>query len=194
MDTKPKENRLLSSNPSRHHDHPVRSSNTSLAPESSCCAATWEVPVWSWTPELAGPQLVGGTASCLATLPTFLGHSRNGLKTLYASLAKIKSDCTFEECRRHAYISCMSICKHAISKDAEKNIEKPSDDFRNCLSLKGRAYLLYTYSSGGQYATHSLETQDISFPWFDAALVDFFSHFTFPWFPFLCSALTMLAP
>lgn len=130
--------------------------------------------------------------SCSQT--AFLDHCRNGLNSLYTSLAKIKSDPTFEECRGHAYILCMSICMHVIAKDAEKAIEKPSDYSRNCLSLKGREYLLYTYSSGGQYATHSLETQAIPFPRFDAALGDFLSHFTFPWFPFLCSALTMLAP
>lgn len=58
----------------------------------------------------------------------------------------------------------MSTHMHVISKDAEKAIKKLSDHSRNWLRLKGREYLLYTYSSGGQYATHSLETQDIPLP------------------------------
>lgn len=86
---------------------------------------------------------------------TFLGHCRSGLNSLYTSLAKIMSDPTFEECRGHAYTLCMSIHTHVISKDTEKTIKNPSDNSRNCLSLKRREYLLYTYSPGGQYATQS---------------------------------------
>jgi len=88
------------------------------------------------------------------------------------------------------YVQCMPV----IVKDAKKAIEKSSDHSRNCISLEGKESLLHTHSSGGQYTTHSLETQAIPSPQFDAALSAFLSHFTFPWFPFLCSAPTMLAP
>lgn len=155
-----------------------------------CCHMRGSSLIWnSWA---------GSTPACRrdnilsCTQATFLGHCRNGLDSLYISLVKIKSDATFEECRGH--ILCISIHMHVISKDAEKAIKKLSDHSRNRLCLKGREYLLYTYSSGGQYATQSLETQDIPLPWFDAALGDFLSHFTFSWFLFLCSALTMPAP
>lgn len=85
-------------------------------------------------------------------------------------------------------------CMPVVTKDAKKAIEKPSDHSKNCLSLEGTEPLLHTCSSGGQYTTHSLEIQAIPSPQFDAAPGDFLSHFTFLWFPFLCSALTMLAP
>lgn len=74
-----------------------------------------------------------------------------------------------------------------ITKDAKKGIEKSSDHSRNCLSLEGTESLLHAYSSGGQYTTHSLETQAIPSPQFDAALGAFLSHFTFLWFPVLSS-------
>lgn len=90
---------------------------------------------------------------------------------------------TFEGRRRHVYVFVYVHCMPVITKDDKKTIQKPSDHSRNSLSLEGTDYLLHTYSSGGQYTTHSLETQAIASQ-FDAALRAFLSHFTSLWVSF----------
>lgn len=142
---------------------------------------------------------VGGATSCLA--PRQLSWVTAGVAStvskgspVHTSLAKMKSVSTFEGRRTHAYVFVHVHCMPVIAKDAKKAVEKSSDHSRNCLNLEGTDSLLHTYSSGGQYTTHSLKTQAIPFPQFDAALGAFLSRFSFLWFPFLCSALTMLAP
>lgn len=86
---------------------------------------------------------------------------------------------TFEECRRHAYVFVYVHCMPVITKDAKKAIEKSSNHSRNCRSLEGIESLLHTYSSRGQYTTHSLKTQAIPSSQFDAAFGAFLSHFSF---------------